>query len=559
MAARRLPFPSILLCLLSTLPASPAGAEWSKAALFGADVRSLTIAPDRPETVFAGTSGGQVYVSHDGGRTWTDATPAPLFPGWVVSALRFDPNQPRRLWAGMWGVWGGGMVAFSDDDGTHWTWRQDGLAGQVYSLALVPGEPGKVLIGTRRGVWTSADEGLTWRHLTSALPEVQKVTSLLVDPASSSTLFAGTWRRAYRSDDGGATWRGVFTGMDLDREVFSLTPVPERPGEIWASTCGWVYRSPDRGGQWTMHRQGLAANRTPSFGILPGGRLLAGTVSGLYTSDDQGESWLRATLESLTVLAIAVHPARPQRVLLGTEGSGVWRSEDGGATFERAAQGMTNVRVAALQPVGAELVAAVNHAGPASGLYSSIDGGRTFQLQRSGLPTVLGLAASGGIVWAATEKGLWQRGADLLWRRVTEVPEIRVQRVEVEQGRVVARTQKAVYERQGDRFAALPPSPAGANALAVEARDGSLPWQRASEPPPRVVVTGDLRFSHLLLDDQGARLWDEVDRKAHPLLLPVPARDVTSAVLVRERLVLGTANDGVVGTDRSAVPALTAP
>ncbi|HEX4955843.1 MAG TPA: hypothetical protein VF017_20840 [Thermoanaerobaculia bacterium] len=556
MTPRRLALPAFVLCLAGALTAAAAGAEWSKAALFGADVRSLAVAPDRPDTVFAGTSGGQVYLSHDGGRTWTEPAPEPLFPGWVVAALRFDPNQPRRLWAGMWGVWGGGMVAFSDDDGARWTWRQDGLAGQVYSLALVPGEPGKVLIGTRRGVWTSTDEGQTWRHLTAALPEMQKVTSLLVDATSSHTLFAGTWRRAYRSDDGGATWRGVFTGMDLDREVFSLTPVPERPGELWASTCGWVYRSPDRGGQWTMHRQGLTANRTPSFGILPGGRLLAGTVGGLFTSDDDGKSWLRASAENLTVLAIAVHPARPRRVLLGTEGSGVWRSEDGGATFERAAEGMTNVRVAALQAVGAELVAAVNHAGPASGLYSSIDGGRTFQLQKGGLPTVLALAASGELVWAATEKGLWQRGIDFLWQRVAEVPEVRVERVEVSAGQIVARTQRALYERKEGRFAAQQPSP----LAAAEQRSGDASWQGASGASGRVVATGDRRFSHLLLDDHGdgARLWDEVGRQAHPLPLPVPARDVTSAVLVRERLILGTANDGVVVTDRSAVPALTA-
>jgi len=64
--------------------------------------------------VLAGTSAGQVYRSQDGGRSWTDAgVPLPL-AGWVISALHFDTNRPGRVWAGMWGMWGGVLVAYSD-------------------------------------------------------------------------------------------------------------------------------------------------------------------------------------------------------------------------------------------------------------------------------------------------------------------------------------------------------------------------------------------------------------------------------------------------------------
>src|SRR6185295_16780460 len=171
---------------------------------------------------------------------------------------------------------------------------------------------------TASGVWGTLDGGKSWRRLTADLPEIGKVSSLLVDPLRPATLFAGTWRQAYRSDDGGTTWRGVFDGMVLDSEVFTLTPVPGRPGEIWASTCGWVYRTLDGGGRWERFKEGFEERRTTSFAALPDGRLLAGTVAGLHVSSD-GVKWQRVGDPALSIQAIAFHPARPDRILLGTE------------------------------------------------------------------------------------------------------------------------------------------------------------------------------------------------------------------------------------------------
>ena len=258
-------------------------------------MRAIAIHPDDPDRIFAGTSAGQLWLSQDGGRTWAPAGADLPFPGWVVSApaLRSQPRRPR-LWVALWGVWGSGHVAFSDDLGKTWVARAGGLPDEpVYTLALVPGREGHLYAGTRSGVWGTVDGGVTWTRLTGDLPEVQKVTSLLVDPTQPDTVFAGTWRRVYRSDDGGTTWAGVFEGMVLDSEVFSMTPIPERPGEIWATTCGWVYRTLDRGGHWERFKEGFVERRTPAFAALPGGKLLAGTVGGLHASTDGGTTWKR--------------------------------------------------------------------------------------------------------------------------------------------------------------------------------------------------------------------------------------------------------------------------
>jgi hypothetical protein len=143
----------ILLLAACVRPASAAAADWRYLPIWGGDVRTVAIHPEDPDLVFAGTSAGQLYVSKNGGRTWANAGLHLPFPGWVVGALRFDPNQPSRMWAALWGIWGGGHVAFSDDLGKTWVSRAGSLPNeQVYTLALVPGRPGHMYAGTLGGV-----------------------------------------------------------------------------------------------------------------------------------------------------------------------------------------------------------------------------------------------------------------------------------------------------------------------------------------------------------------------------------------------------------------------
>lgn len=443
--------------------------------LYGADIRSLVFDPVDPERAFAGTSAGHVYVSNDGGASFRNAGSEIPFPGWVVGALIFDDNRPGRLWAGLWGIWGGGMVAFSDDAGSSWTLRGVNPEGsaQVYALATVPGAPDRLFAGTRAGVEVSENAGRTFRPLGRDLPGLIHVSSLHVDRERPQVVVAGTWRRAYRSEDGGKSWRGVFDGMVLDSEVFSLHASADRPGELWASTCGWVYRGDALGDKWTRFTGGLAERRTPSFAVLPGERLLAGTVAGAFLSTDRGASFRRTTPASLAVLAIAWHPARPERILIGTEGAGIWSSSDGGETFKARPVAMRNLRVPALDQEGAHLFAAVAHAGPASGIYRSPDGGSSFEPLPSELPTVLAMAISGTRLFVATERGVFERetagpaaeaapeaSSPARFHRIEELGERRVEQLCVAPGRIVARAHELLFELQtsaaGERFRQLP-------------------------------------------------------------------------------------------------------
>jgi photosystem II stability/assembly factor-like uncharacterized protein len=561
-------------------------------------------APLDPDLALAGTASGQVYRSVDGGATWSPAG-APLpFPGWVVGTLLFDPDRPQRLWAGLRGVYGGGMVAWSEDHGAHWTVPHDVAAfgdRPVYALAI---GGGRLFAGTRAGVLRSADDGASWILAGAGTRGLINVHSLWIEPGRPGTVLAGTWRRAYRSTDGGATWRGVFDGMVEDTDVFSLHAVAGRPGALWASTCGWVYSTRDRGATWTRHRDGLAERRTPSFAVLSDQRLLAGTVAGAYLSSDGGQAWERVSPSDLSVSAIAHHPARPGRVLLGTEGAGVWRSDDGGRDFRPVSEGLRNVRVAAAAQRGGTAWVAVNHAGPASGLYRSEDGGRSFERAIGGLPTVIELAASRDALFAATEAGLFEILAAGPAAPVAEIGPRRIDQVEVGHGRepgsdvVAARAGGEVWVRRGGRFeraatghgAIASIALAGGSLWASDSRglshlasDGwqasatpeknghlepagrglalnggaslwlrsnlSEPWQEVATGHPRVIATHDPRWPLVVVSrDASPRLAESSGSGLvwRALDLPVPGEDLLAALVVGDRLLLATSGHGVI-------------
>jgi photosystem II stability/assembly factor-like uncharacterized protein len=65
--------------------------------------------------------------------------------------------------------------------------------------------------------------------------------------------------------------------------------------------------------------------------------MYVGMRSGLYISRDAGRTWRKAEgeLPGVQVAAIAVHPAKPELVYLGTPTLGIFRSGDGGKTWQR--------------------------------------------------------------------------------------------------------------------------------------------------------------------------------------------------------------------------------
>ncbi len=407
----------VLLAILGF--AAPLPAQWRRAELYGADARALIVDPANPDAVYLGTSGGEVYVSTDGAKTWQNPRRGIPFPGYVVDNLVLD--RKGRLWAACWGLWGGGVIAVSDDSGRSWVRRDAGLEEiSVRAIAIDPHDADFIIVGGLSGVYRSVDGGATWEKIS----DQANVESVAIDPRTHDRIYVGTWRQGYRTDDGGGTWKLINSGMVLDTDMFSFTIDPGNPDNVWVATCGWVYNTTNRGDNWTRFRDGFNNRRVHDVALDPcdGDALYAGTVGGLYRSDDGGKTWYVISDEQLVVNNIALHPQRPDRIILGVEGDGVYRSDDNGKSFRRSSDGLRNLTVTtvAADPAAPKQVyAAVAFGGVSSGIYQSDDAGLTWKkISTTKLPEVLSLTIDDDPAVkfvAGTEKGFFWSADGIEW------------------------------------------------------------------------------------------------------------------------------------------------
>ena len=422
-----------LVFLMGTAPGLDA-ATWWRLPVWGAEVRVFAVDPFERDSLYCGTSRGNFYGSKDAGASWTPLRQGSAFPGYVATGLIADPDVPGRLWASLAGQYQGGLVARSDDRGENWTvlarWKIS-VATRALALAPTTADSLPVLaIGGDDGVRLSRNGGANWTLTGDMTPGLYQVESLAFAPGDPKTLYAGTWRQAFRTRDGGETWSRIAEGMVLDASVYAWDFAPEDSKDIWVSTCGWVYRTQDGGDKWTRFKTGFTNRRSHNVrrDRERQGVVYAGTVGGLHRSTDSGATWSRVSRETLVVTALEVD-RRTNRLYVGTEGEGVFFSDDGGLTLVPGSVGLAEGRVSDLvrDPNDPERVLFFRaYAGQESGVWEA-KGMRVRRLSVDPLPpsatltafqgadggTVLllssfsGLRVSvdGGVRWSAPDRG----------------------------------------------------------------------------------------------------------------------------------------------------------
>lgn len=376
-------------------------------------------------TLLVGTTKGAFLIDSDTARsTWT--VRGPFCDGWPINHVVGDPAT-GHIWAGGGGDWHGAGIWRSTDYGQSWNlskltsgklddwaahdpdfaamigWKPDPLPftnqfQQIWSLGVV-GDA--VYAGTKpANLLVSRDGGETW----------QRVQGLTDHPSSGS-------------------WNGGAAGLVLH----TILSDPANPSKLWVGiSAAGVFASEDAGATWERrnrmsnaescaHHDHPAAPRDGEIGHCvhnimraPGGGdlLYQQNHHGVWRSPDGGRSWEDITtgLPSTFGFPIRVHPTDPKTIwTLPLNGdrdgrfppdaaAAVWKSTDGGDTWAAKRDGLP--QTSCFFTVLRQGMAGDSHSpagvyfGTNSGsVFASTDEGETWVEIARHLPTVLAVEA----------------------------------------------------------------------------------------------------------------------------------------------------------------------
>jgi len=297
------------------------------------------------------------------------------------------------------------------------------MSGRISAIDAVASDPNRIVVGAGTGgVWISENGGLTWKPVFDEQP-VASIGALAINQQNPDIIWVGTGESnvrnstsigggVYKSVDGGDTWE--YMGLRESERIDRVTLHPDDPDVAYVAAMGrlWgpneergVYRTTDGGETWERLLYVDETTGATDIKMDPSNpnRLYAGMWqfrrwpyrfesggpgSGIYVSEDGGDTWERRTEEDglpkgeLGRSVFAISPAEPKRVyaLVEAEKSALVVSTDAGETWTRVNE---EYNVADRPFYYTEL--AVDPENPlrvyniATRVRVSIDGGRNFE------------------------------------------------------------------------------------------------------------------------------------------------------------------------------------
>jgi photosystem II stability/assembly factor-like uncharacterized protein len=305
--------------------------------------------------VVVGSASGGVFKSTNAGTSWT-----PIFDSYgsaSIGDVAIFQKNPDIIWVGTGEECGRNSAAWGDGvyksiDGGK-TFANVGLRDthHISEVLIHPSNPDIVYVAAgghlwgynaERGVYRTRDGGKTWQRLTRGLPDDGKTgaSDLVMDPSNPNVLYVGMWARIrmphrflsggpnggiYKSTDGGDTWTKLTNGL------------PSGPiGKVGLA----IYRKDPRILMAQVEhsfqpQQNVNGQPNPDFNDM------TKLGSGIYRSEDGGASWTyvnRRNDRPFYYSHIWIDPTDSKRIFLLDDNALV--SEDGGRTFPRQFEGI---------------------------------------------------------------------------------------------------------------------------------------------------------------------------------------------------------------------------
>jgi photosystem II stability/assembly factor-like uncharacterized protein len=320
---------------------------WNATELYGGQVNEVAINPQTPKTVYAVSADVGMFRSQDSAETWTFQVAG---GDYSVRNLAIDPVSPTVIYMHM--PWD---LHRSDDEGDTWT-PLDAPGDIPFPH---PTDSGTLFVSNRwegqSGLWKSTNYGQTWLTMTTGLTDT-RVNNLVFDPTDPMTLYAGTeLGNLFVSRDGGVSWSFVDHPLDY---IGALAINPRGDHELWASNC--CFCNPN-----TTLRSTNAAHTTWLTVSAPVGSMpltsiefapdawgaaysqtlfVSGCWDKVQKSEDNGASWTSLDPQAgRSNPGLGLHPSAPNVLYATGSQQAMYKTTDGGTTWQVAHEGLTAV------------------------------------------------------------------------------------------------------------------------------------------------------------------------------------------------------------------------
>lgn len=253
------------------------------------------------------------------------------FRGGRSAAVTGIPGQPKTYF---FGATGGGVWT-STNGGESWDNVSDGFfGGSIGAVAVSEWDPNIIYVGggektvrgnvsSGTGMWKSNDKGKTWHQI--GLTDSRHIARVRIHPRNPDLVYAAVMGHL----SGPNEQRGVFRSRDGGANWEKVLYVSDEAGAVDLIM--------DPTNPRVLYASTWKIIRTP-WSLESGGE-----GSGLWKSTDGGDTWQEISRApglpkgTLGIIGVTVSPANPDRVwaIIEAEEGGVFRSEDGGQTWRK--------------------------------------------------------------------------------------------------------------------------------------------------------------------------------------------------------------------------------
>ena len=274
-------------------------------------------------------------------------------------------------------------------------------------------------------VFKSTDGGTSWVQHGLGFRNYGYDGQIVVDPVNPGILYAAGYHyysssnycmAAFKSTDGGANWSAVYIQPDsVSGQARCIAVNPSSPNVLYLGGYfkeGYyiryrVYKSTDSGESW-QDRTGTIGGYPRSIVIDPSNpsKVLVGTNWGVYRSADGGQTWELGG-QSARAYALGMDPSNPGTIYAGYN-SRCFKSTDGGANWTAYAAGLNgNCQDILVRPGCVYYASYV-------GIHRSLDGGTTWENSNNGIknnviPAIAVARSSPNVIYAeAAQNGLFK-------------------------------------------------------------------------------------------------------------------------------------------------------